>query len=102
MVEVESGRPVEQPLRVVESRRPCPHCPTTRSAPWWVRAGDGDEAAKSELFAALYADLHRLARAQLRGSGGQLTVGATTLLHEAYLDIAKRDAVAFPDRNRFF
>jgi len=66
-----------------------------------ARAGEGDEAAKDALFAALYADLHRLAQAQLRRSGGQLTLGATTLLHEAYLDIAKRDAVAFPDRYQF-
>ena len=33
--------------------------------------------------------------------GGNITLGATTLLHEAYLDIARRDALAFPDRHRF-
>jgi RNA polymerase sigma factor (TIGR02999 family) len=66
-----------------------------------ARAGKGDEAAKGALFASLYADLHRLAQAQLRRSGGQPTLSTTTLLHEAYLDIAKRDVAAFPDRNRF-
>ena len=66
-----------------------------------ARAGEGDEAARGALFAALYADLHRLAQVQLRRSGGQPTLSATTLLHEAYLDIAKRDAAAFPDRHRF-
>lgn len=66
-----------------------------------ARADDGDRAAKEALFTALYADLHRLAQAQLRRSAGPLTLGATTLLHEAYLDLAKRDAAAFPDRNRF-
>ena len=80
---------------------PMPPPPDDTLANLVVRAGDGDEAARSALFAALYADLHRLAQVQLRRSGGQLTLGATTLLHEAYLDIAKRDAVAFPDRNRF-
>ncbi len=30
-----------------------------------------------------------------------MTLGATTLLHEAYLDISDREGVAFPDRNRF-
>ena len=30
-----------------------------------------------------------------------VTLGATTLLHEAYLDIAKRETLAFPDRGRF-
>lgn len=66
-----------------------------------ARADGGDAAAREALFTALYADLHRVAQAQLRRSGAPLTLGATTLLHEAYLDLAKRDARAFPDRNRF-
>ena len=66
-----------------------------------ARADAGDGAAKEALFTALYADLHRVAQAQIRRMGGQLTVSATTLLHEAYLDIAGREAAAFPDRNRF-
>src|ERR1044072_409427 len=67
-----------------------------------ARAEQGDPAAADPLFAALYDELHRLARAHLRGSAGPLTLGATTLLHEAYLGIAQRDSLAFPDRNRFF
>ncbi len=53
------------------------------------------------LFAALYSDLHRLARRELsrRGSGGSL--GTTTLLHEAYLQMAARHEAEFPDRARF-
>jgi RNA polymerase sigma factor (TIGR02999 family) len=54
-----------------------------------------------DLFVALYDDLHRLAAVQLRRSGTDLTLGATTLLHEAYLDLATRDPVAFPDQARF-
>ena len=30
-----------------------------------------------------------------------MTLSATTLLHEAYLDISRRERLAFPDRNRF-
>lgn len=30
-----------------------------------------------------------------------MTLGATTLLHEAYLDISRREAAVFPDRGRF-
>ena len=30
-----------------------------------------------------------------------MTLGATTLLHEAYLNICRRDNVVFPDRGRF-
>jgi RNA polymerase sigma factor (TIGR02999 family) len=61
----------------------------------------GDSAASAELFASLYAELHRLADRQLRRIGSDLSLGTTTLLHEAYLDIAGRDAAAFPDRARF-
>ena len=60
----------------------------------------GDPDAAQQLFAALYAELHRQARREL-GRGNQLTLGATTLLHEAYLRIAAQDDVAFPDRGRF-
>jgi RNA polymerase sigma factor (TIGR02999 family) len=65
------------------------------------RADAGDAPARDALFAALYAELHRLAESQLRRNGGDMTLGATTLLHEAYVDIAGREALAFPDRNRF-
>lgn len=65
------------------------------------RAEAGDPAAKDALFTALYAELHRLAEAQLQRRGGSLTLGTTSLLHEAYLDIVKRESLAFPDRYRF-
>ena len=65
------------------------------------RASKGDSAAKNALFAALYAELHRLAQSHLHKSGGNLTLSPTTLLHEVYLDLSSRDALAFPDRNRF-
>lgn len=65
------------------------------------RADAGDEPARDALFAALYAELHRLAESHLRRNGHDLTLGATTLLHEAYVDIAGRQALVFPDRNRF-
>ena len=64
-------------------------------------AGSGDRAATDALFGALYAELHRLARRQLAARGGPLTLGTTTLLHEAYIDLAKREGTIFPDRARF-
>jgi RNA polymerase sigma factor (TIGR02999 family) len=66
-----------------------------------ARADGGDRAARDALFAALYADLHRLAEMHVRRSRGVVTLGATTLLHEAYVRIAERDRLAFPDRVRF-
>jgi RNA polymerase sigma factor (TIGR02999 family) len=65
------------------------------------RADTGDGAARDALFTALYGELHRLAEAHLHRSAGNLTLSATTLLHEVYLDIAKRDSLTFPDRGRF-
>jgi RNA polymerase sigma factor (TIGR02999 family) len=63
-------------------------------------AEEGDRSAADALFAALYAELHALARRQLaRGPG--FTLGTTTLLHEAYLNISEREGARFPDRARF-
>jgi RNA polymerase sigma factor (TIGR02999 family) len=42
-----------------------------------------------------------MARRQLHANASNLTLGATTLLHQAYLDLSGRGAV-FPDRARFF
>jgi len=60
----------------------------------------GDPSASEALFGALYAELHRLAKRELARGGG-MSLGVTTLLHEAYLDIAARDGASFPDRARF-
>jgi RNA polymerase sigma factor (TIGR02999 family) len=49
----------------------------------------------------LYGELHRRARRELRRSGDYLTLSPTTLLHEVYLNLHKRQGVAFPDRAHF-
>ena len=61
----------------------------------------GDAAASEALFAALYSELHRMARRELAGRQGYVTLGVTTLLHEAYIKMSDRDGIAFPDRARF-
>ncbi|GAB4480274.1 MAG: ECF-type sigma factor [Burkholderiaceae bacterium] len=66
-----------------------------------VAAERGDVAATAALFETLYRELHRLAKRQLHVHAAGATLSATTLLHEAYLDISRRDP-AFPDRARFF
>ena len=71
------------------------HAPSDDTlAPLVARAEQGDRPAREALFTALYADLHRLAQAQLRRAAGPPTLGTTTLLHEAYLEISQRDATA--------
>ncbi|MCE4555423.1 ECF-type sigma factor [Pelomonas cellulosilytica] len=57
--------------------------------------------AASELFNTLYAELSRLARREVRRSGGQHLVGTGTLVHEAWLDIHQRRSLAFDGPGRF-
>ena len=61
----------------------------------------GDRSAADALFTALYGELHALAQRQLARRGSDLTLGVTTLLHEAYLDMAQREGSVFPDKGRF-
>jgi len=65
------------------------------------QADAGDSVAAARLFAEMYRELHTLAQRQLARNDGQLTLGATTLLHEVYLNIADRSTVSFPDRGHF-
>jgi RNA polymerase sigma factor (TIGR02999 family) len=61
----------------------------------------GEPRAADALFEALYSELHSMARRELGRHGGPSSLGVTTLLHQAYIDIAGRDGTAFPDRARF-
>jgi RNA polymerase sigma factor (TIGR02999 family) len=67
-----------------------------------ITAADaGDRDARQQLFASLYRELHSIARRELRRGGPAVTLGATTLLHEAYLNLSEREGALFPDRPRF-
>ena len=67
-----------------------------------IEAADRKEPGASEaLFTALYAQLHRIARRELSRQGWNVSLGATSLLHEAYLDLSKVDGSKFPDRQHF-
>ena len=61
----------------------------------------GERSAAEALFSALYSELHRMAKRELARHGAMVSLGATTLLHEAYLDFAAREGTSFPDRARF-
>jgi RNA polymerase sigma factor (TIGR02999 family) len=61
----------------------------------------GDQSATDVLFSVLYSELHRLAKRELARQGGAVSLGATTLLHQAYMEIAAKDGTSFPDRARF-
>lgn len=60
-----------------------------------------DAAAPADLFSALYRELHAIAERELRRGGRDLTLGTTTLLHEAYLNMAGRPGLEFASRGHF-
>jgi RNA polymerase sigma factor (TIGR02999 family) len=64
-------------------------------------AQNGDRQAANALFAALYDELHGIAERQLRRGAPGITLGTTTLLHEAYLNIAEREGLQFASRAHF-
>ena len=64
--------------------------------------GAADERVVADaLFGTLYAELHRLARREVYRQGPVGGLGATTLLHEAYLSMSGREGAVFADRARF-
>jgi RNA polymerase sigma factor (TIGR02999 family) len=76
--------------------------PVTAGISSLIAAADGgDRPAAEALFSALYSELHRIARRELRRHAYGDLLGATSLLHEAYLDLSRREAATFPDRHRF-
>src|ERR1700690_2402203 len=58
-----------------------------------------DVTKNRQLFVSLYGELRRLAERELR-RGEAAFVSPTTLLHEAYIGMSRREA-HFPDRDRF-
>lgn len=62
-------------------------------------ARGGDRAASDRLFAAVYADLHRMASRQPHAEAGMAT---TSLVHEAYLKLARPEALDLNDRQHFY
>lgn len=82
--------------------RPAGECRVESTISTLIGAAEkGDCAAADTLFSTLYSELRRLARRELARQGSPGSLSATTLLHEAYLDIAGREGNCFPDRPRF-
>lgn len=64
-------------------------------------AEHGDRSAADALFTALYFELHRIAKRELARRGLPVSLGATTLLHQAYIEMASKDGASFPDEAKF-
>src|SRR5471032_1576434 len=65
------------------------------------RALAGDSASRERIYELLYAELLRLARSHLAGSGA-LSLNPSVLVHEAYLRMLGREATPMRDRRAFF
>lgn len=64
--------------------------------------GGGSDSALEPLLSAAYADLRRIAGAQLAREDPGHTLQPTALVHETYLRLARERNVAFRDRSHFF
>ncbi|MEP7383308.1 MAG: ECF-type sigma factor [Gemmatimonadota bacterium] len=64
-----------------------------------LRAGDAD--ALDELFPLIYEELKGVARAQLHAEAIGHTLGPTALVHEAYMNLARRTRLLPEDRAHF-
>jgi RNA polymerase sigma factor (TIGR02999 family) len=61
----------------------------------------GDKAALDRLVPLVYDELHRVARARLRGERGD-ALQTTALVHEVYLRLVDRDRMTIHSRAHFF
>ncbi len=67
-----------------------------------IRAAESSsDGVTDQLFSSLYSELHRLAKRELARQWSPISLSVTTLLHEAYLDMAGGKDPLFPDRARF-
>jgi RNA polymerase sigma factor (TIGR02999 family) len=67
-----------------------------------IEARSGDAGAVDRLFAAVYSQLKALARRELRLGGRTPTLGATALVHEAYMRLVDQTQANWNDRGHFF
>jgi len=65
------------------------------------RAEAGEPAARDALLPLVYDELKRLSRGMRAGQHAP-TLNTTALVHEAYLRLVGAEALAWPDRRRFF
>ncbi len=66
------------------------------------KAAGGDSAAVDQLFPLIYDELRRLAQRYLSSGGGDNTLQATAVVHEAYVKLIDHDRTGWQDRAHFF
>lgn len=76
--------------------------PTTSVTDCLARLRSGQAEALDTLLPLVYDELRAIARRQLRREDTGHTLGATALVHEAYVRLADRERLAPKDRQHFF
>ena len=77
--------------------------PTAHEITQLLRAwGDGDQAALDKLAPLVYAELHRLARAYMRGERAGHVLQSTALINEAWVRLIDWKNVEWRNRDHFF
>ena len=66
------------------------------------RSHEGQAGALQQLYARLYPEIKRVARARLAQSGGVTGLSTTTLVHEGFLRIAEQAGLQGRSRGEFF
>lgn len=65
-------------------------------------ASGGDAIAVRQLYAVLYPDIRRIARARLAEAGGVTGLNTTALVHEGFLRMADNEGLRGTERVQFF
>ena len=66
----------------------------------WLNASTSSR--DEEMFAGLYAELHKIARGRMAGERPEQTLDATGLVHEAWLRLEKSAPEEWQNRKHFF
>lgn len=69
---------------------------------WLRRMSEGDSRALDHVVRLLYDELRAVARSRLRTERDDHTLGATALVNEVYLKLARLNRINASDRVRFF
>ena len=103
------------PRRMVESAPSVPGSPEPAALPddepagdlpqitqWLRQAASGDRAALDAVYASLYPELKRVARARLRQQGRADSMSTTMLVHESFVRLVGARGLRLEDRRHFF
>ncbi len=88
------------------ARRMSPDAPSAEAEPPITQllrqAARGDRSALDSIYASLYPELKRVARARLRQQGRADDMDTTTLVHESFVRLVNASDLRLEDRRHFF